>query len=61
VFFIIFDVFTATKVYIVIFWTAKPCSHIVMFLVKTLHVPKDQLTGTVPGKPVVDEPALDLQ
>jgi hypothetical protein len=54
-------VFTVAKVYIAILCIVKLCSHTVMFLVKTVHVPKDQLTGTVPGKPVVDEPALNFQ
>jgi hypothetical protein len=56
-----FLVFLVATVYIVILCIVKLCSHAVMFLVKTVHVPKDQLTGTVPGKPVVDEPALNFQ
>jgi hypothetical protein len=60
-FFAIFDVSAAIKVYIMISWTGKSCSHTVILLVKTLQVPIDQLTGTVPGKPVVDEPALYFQ
>jgi len=28
---------------------------------RTHHSPRDKLTGTVPGQPMVDEPALKFQ